>query len=174
MNEARIFEVRIMKKFNSVISLMISLCLGVSVIAQSGGTFSITQSVVASGGGQASGGTFNVTGTTGQALAGTLSNGAPFNVRGGFWQNSASSNVSVSGRVLTIGGRGVRNAMVNLIDPISGTQQVLTGPLGAYRFNNVVPGRTYTISIMSRRFLFTPQMVSVPDALTGIDFIASP
>ena len=163
-----------MKKFNSIISLLISLCLCVTVIAQSGGTFSITQSVVASGGGQASGGAFNVTGTAGQALAGTLSNGEPFNVRGGFWQNSSSSNVSVSGRVLTIGGRGVRNAMVNLIDPISGTQQVLTGPLGAYRFNSVVPGRTYTISIMSRRFLFTPQMVSVNDALTGVDFIASP
>ena len=166
-----------MKKFNSVISLLtlcVSLVSAVNLAAQTGGTFSITQSVIASGGGQASGGTFNVTGTTGQALAGTLSNGAPFNVRGGFWQNSASSNVSISGRLLTIGGRGVRNAMVNLIDPISGTQQVLTGPLGAYHFNNVVPGRTYTISIMSRRFLFTPQIISVPDALTGIDFIASP
>ena len=163
-----------MKKIYLWNLLFILAIFDASISAQSGGTFTINQSVIANGGGTSGGGTFTVTGTTGQSLAGTLSNGAPFNVRGGFWQNSSTSNVSVSGRVTTSGGRGVRNAMVNLRDQLNVTRQVLTGPFGAYRFDNVVPGQTYTVSVTSRRFQVTSQTISVNDDLTGVNFISSP
>ena len=142
--------------------------------AQSGGPYALTQAVVSNGGGTSSSGTYSATGTIGQGLAGTLSTGGTYDLRVGFWQNSPASSVSVSGRVLTSGGRGVRNAIVRMTDQLNMTRQVLTGPLGAYRFDNVVPGQTYTISIMSRRFTFTPQMIAVNNDLTNVNFIASP
>ncbi len=163
-----------MKKIDLYGCLFILAAFAASISAQSGGTFTITQSVIANGGGTSGGGTFTVTGTAGQSLAGTLSSGAPFYVRGGFWQNASSSNVSVSGRVTTSGGRGVRNATVNMTDPQNVTRQVLTGPLGNYRLDNVVPGQTYTITVNSRRFQFTMQMVTVNDYLTGVNFVSSP
>lgn len=169
---------KIMKRINLkrylFILLTVQLFFVMSLNAQSGGTFVIEKSVIANGGGQSSGGTFALTGTTGQTFAGSSSSGSSFNVRSGFWQNSSSSIVSVSGRVTTSGGRGVRNAMVNLTDPQNFTRQVLTGPFGAYRFDNVLPGQTYTVTVMARRFQFTMQMISVNDDLTGVDFIASP
>ena len=85
-----------MKKIYVYRYLFVVAVLAGAVSGQSGGTFTITQSVIANGGGTSGGSTFSVTGTTGQSLAGTLSNGAPFNVRGGFWQNSSSSNVTVA------------------------------------------------------------------------------
>ena len=52
------------------------LTLQLAALAQSGGTFTITQSVIANGGGQDSmGGTFKVDGTVGQHVAGTSSSG---------------------------------------------------------------------------------------------------
>ncbi len=163
-----------MKKIYLYGRLFILVAFAASISAQSGGTFTITQSVIANGGGQSGSGTFTVTGTTGQTLAGTLSTGDTFNVRGGFWQPPSSSNVSVSGRVLTFGGRGVRNATVNLTNQLNITRQVLIGPFGAYRFDNVVPGQSYTVSVTSRRFQFTLRTISVNDDLTGVNFIASP
>ena len=58
------------------------LCLAADslTIAQSGGSFTITKSVIAGGGGSASGGSFTVDGTIGQAAAGTISNGGTFSV----------------------------------------------------------------------------------------------
>ncbi|MGQ0541596.1 MAG: hypothetical protein ACT4O9_07080, partial [Blastocatellia bacterium] len=56
----------------------ISLCLCVSAVkftasAQTGGTFTITKSVIAGGGGRTAGGAFTVDGTIGQSVAGTTS-----------------------------------------------------------------------------------------------------
>jgi len=64
------------------------LCLAADslTIAQSGGSFTITKSVIAGGGGSASGGSFTVDGTIGQAAAGTISNGGTFSVESGFGQ----------------------------------------------------------------------------------------
>ncbi|HNG34733.1 MAG TPA: putative Ig domain-containing protein, partial [Blastocatellia bacterium] len=58
--------------------------------AQAGGSFNITQSVVAGGGERSTGGSFDQTGTAGQSALGEASGGA-FSVSGGFWQGSACS-----------------------------------------------------------------------------------
>ena len=144
----------------------------VSVAAQSGGTFTITQSVVASGGGQSSGGTYNVTGTLGQHAAGTNMGGGQFALIGGFWEKSPASIVSVSGHVLIVGGRGVRNAIVTLTDPQNVMRFAITRSQGSYSFSNVVAGQTYTIAVRSKRFQFTSRIITVTDDLAGIDFIA--
>ncbi|MGQ0542053.1 MAG: hypothetical protein ACT4O9_09425, partial [Blastocatellia bacterium] len=49
------------------------LALTLIVSAQTGGTFTITKSVIAGGGGRTAGGAFTVDGTIGQSVAGTTS-----------------------------------------------------------------------------------------------------
>jgi hypothetical protein len=69
------------------------LFLSVSVLAQSGGQFVITQSVVAGGGVQNSaGGAFSLDGTIGQAVAGNSIVGSPFAATSGFWNFISPAN----------------------------------------------------------------------------------
>jgi hypothetical protein len=85
-----------------------------------------------------------------------------------------NSTVSVSGRVMTSGGAGLRNANVILTDTNGGTRTALTGSFGYYRFNDVETGRMYVISISSKRFTFEPQAVPVMAEVEGLNFTASP
>ena len=85
-----------------------------------------------------------------------------------------AAQVSISGRVTTAEGRGVRNAFVSLIDSNGAMRSTLTGPRGYYRFDDIEAGQTVVISVRSRRFQFTPRSVSVQDELADVDFIAEP
>lgn len=67
--------------------------LSLTILAQSGGTFVIQKSVIASGGDRSSGGTFVVQGTIGQTVTGTQSNGGTFSLTSGFWSASATQTV---------------------------------------------------------------------------------
>ena len=82
-----------------------------SISAQTGGTFEITQSVIAGGGQPLAGGAFSIDGTTGQAIAGDELSNEPFVVTSGFWNYSplpvTAANATVSGRVLTNSGEGI-------------------------------------------------------------------
>lgn len=147
--------------------------------AQTGGDFTITQSVIAGGGGQNSaGGTFAVDGTIGQSVAGGTITNPPFSLTSGFWNFSplapTAANVSVSGQVLTPGGGGIRNVQVTLTAPGGQTRIAQTGTFGYYRFEGVLVGETYIISIFSRRFTFSQptRVVAVLDAVADINFIA--
>jgi len=64
-----------MKPLLSTIALFI---LSISVVSQSGGSFTITKSVIAGGGGRTSGGTFTLDGTIGQSIAGGPSTSGAF------------------------------------------------------------------------------------------------
>jgi len=87
-------EVKI-KKAKGYLTALVSLGLCVATVstgfAQSGGTFSITKSVIAGGGGRASGGTFTLEGTIGQPFAGTQSTGTNFSIIAGFWGGGAAA-----------------------------------------------------------------------------------
>src|SRR5688500_19666884 len=67
-------------RLRSLFSCLLSFCLCLQTFAQSGGQFTITKSVIAGGGGRASGGTFTVDGTIGQPVAGTNSTGGTFSL----------------------------------------------------------------------------------------------
>ena len=141
--------------------------------AQSGGNFTIAKSVIAGGGGSSSGGTFVVDGTIGQSAAGTTSNGGTFAVTGGFWGGTAApvTSVMISGRVTTPFGQGLRNAVVNLIDGQGVRRFATTSSFGIYVFDQVATGQTYTMTVNSKRYRFSPQFVSVQGTLTNIDFM---
>src|SRR5437762_14234942 len=65
--------------------IIVALALHISSPAQSGGTFTLTKTVIAGGGGSSSGGTFTLDGTIGQSVAGGPADGAPFSIYSGFW-----------------------------------------------------------------------------------------
>ncbi len=91
----------------------------------------------------------------------------------GVWSTTPVSNVSVSGRVLTSDGRGIRNARVTITDQIQPARTVFTGPLGNYRFDDLPTGQTYTITVNSRRFSFNPVVVNLTGGLSDFNIVAS-
>jgi hypothetical protein len=167
-------------KYRIVIIFSAIILATADIAAQTGGDFTITQSVVASGGGQNSaGGFFTVDGTIGQPIAGGALRNPPFTITSGFWNFSpllapTAANVSVGGRITTSGGSGVRNVRVTLTAPDGQTRTAQTGSFGYYRFEAVPVGETYIISVISRRFTFSQptQVVAVLDAVADINFIA--
>lgn len=83
-----------------------------------------------------------------------------------------AANVSVSGRVLTANGNGIRNAIVVLTDAHGTSQSARTSSFGYYAFSDVQAGETYIVSVNSKQFQFSPRTINVSDELTGLDFVA--
>jgi hypothetical protein len=67
---------------------------------------------------------------------------------------STADFVSVAGKVTTADGRGIRNVLVSLADERGETKTVLSGASGYYRFADVKPGATYTITVSAKKFSF--------------------
>ena len=162
----------------TIYALLIAVfCLNSTVNPQTGGNFTITQSVVAAGGNQnLAGGAFSVDGTAGQSTSGQNSTGGSFSVRSGFWTPSlapSAAGVSISGRVLTSGATaGLRGAAVILSSSHGPSRTTLSTSFGYYRFDDLTAGETYVITVVSKRFSFSPRVVSIVDDLTELDLIA--
>ena len=82
--------------------------------------------------------------------------------------------VSISSQVLTSEGRGLTNARVMLTDQNGMTRTAITSSFGYFRFADVSAGETVIVSVVSKRYWFAPQVVSVTEDLTGINFIGQP
>jgi CSLREA domain-containing protein len=87
-------------------------------------------------------------------------------------QSPTAASVSVGGRILTSDGRGLRNAIVSLTDDNGITRTIRTGTLGYYSFEDVEIGRTYIISIVSKVYVFAPQVITVVEEMNGLNFTA--
>ena len=155
------------------------ILFSVRIFGQAGGNYAITQSVVASGGGQSANGGSTIEATTGQSLAGNALSGSPFALTSGFWNFTqlapTAANASISGRILTAEDSGVMNVIITLTR-ISGGQTLIarSSAFGYYRFENVPVGETYILTVQSKRFIFYPstRIVTVFDELTEVDFTA--
>lgn len=152
---------------------------GANAQIATGGTFALTQSVIAGGGGQNStGGTFSLDGTIGQSVAGQPANGAPFNVYAGFWTPVAliptSAEVSVSGRVVTANGRGIRNVLVTMSGASGEVQTAMSSMSGNFHFANVLAGDTYIFTARAKRFSFaqSTQVLSITEDVSDLVFVA--
>ncbi len=88
-----------------------------------------------------------------------------------FVGDSAASEVSISGRVTTSGARGIGNARVTLADGNGLSRIASTSAFGYYQFSGVVTGRTYTISVRSKRYLFQPVTIEPNAELANVDFV---
>ena len=153
-----------------------------NVFGQTGGTFAITESVIASGGNQqTAGGTFSLDGTIGQAVAGNALSGAPFAVTSGFWNFTPSAPTAatafVGGRILAADGNGIRNVIITLTDVSGGEIRLArSGSFGYYRFEEIPVGETYILTVRSKRFIFLPdtRIITLLDELTDADFTGVP
>lgn len=91
--------------------------------------------------------------------------------------NPTAANVSLSGRVLTASGQGIRNALVTiegggLSEPII----VQTGSFGYYYFNDLPAGHTYIVTVRSRRHAFAEptRLLNLNENVSDADFVANP
>ncbi len=76
----------------------------------------------------------------------------------------------ITGRVTTPDGRGLRNAKVTLSDASGRIRSVSTGSFGYYRFTEVPAGRTYVVSVESRRYRFASRTLPVQDTVGDVNF----
>lgn len=160
--------------------LLFNLLLLVSVasFAQTGGSFDLSHSVIAGGGGSNSvGGTFNVSATAGQHIAGTISNGETFLIRAGFWDHyvgPTAALASISGRITTAGGQGIRGVRLTLTAPDGSVRRATTSTFGYYAFDGVEVGNTYVLTVAAKRYTFQEptRIFSLQDSVTHMDFVA--
>lgn len=152
-----------------------------NIFAQTGGNFAVTESVLAGGGQQSAGGNFALDGTIGQGIAGNASSNSPFAVTSGFWNFTplapTAANASIGGRILTVDGAGIRNAIISLTNSSGGQSRIArSGSFGYYRFEDVPVGETYILTIRSKRFSFVPatRIITPLEELTDINFTALP
>ena len=85
-----------------------------------------------------------------------------------------AANISISGRVLTPDGRGLRNARVTLTDQNGVTRTVLTSAFGYYRFDEIAVSQIVIVQVVSKRYSFQPQIVNVSEDLEDFNFTAMP
>jgi hypothetical protein len=102
------------------------------------------------------------------------------NVAGGWgieFLISTAANASISGRVATADGQGIRNATIvvtgnSLAEPLVTS----TGSFGYYSFDGLNAGETYVVTVNSRRYSFSvpSRVISLVDNVVDADFIADP
>lgn len=81
----------------------------------------------------------------------------------------AAAGVTVSGRVFTSSGLALRNARVILTDQNNLQRFATTSSFGVYSFTGVQTG-SYTLSAQSKRYRFSPKLLSVASDLANQDF----
>jgi hypothetical protein len=110
---------------------------------------------------------------------GTFTNEAITGCIDGGWELAflplTASEVSLSGRVTTADGRGIRNAHVlvsgnSLPVPVVAT----TGSFGYFSFSGLTAGETYVVTVNSQRYTFSvpSRVVTLVDNLADVDFTA--
>jgi hypothetical protein len=82
-----------------------------------------------------------------------------------------AAGVSVTGRVTAPDGSGLRNAKVTLADQSGNRRYAMTGSFGYFHFDDVTAGETYIISVVSKRYWYSPRLIQVFDNLTDVDFV---
>ena len=85
--------------------------------------------------------------------------------------SQAVSITTVSGKVTTPSGLGLRNATVTLTDSFGIRQTATTSSFGIFSFNSVIMGSSYTLSVSSKRYRFSPMTLTITGPLSGIELV---
>jgi len=80
------------------------------------------------------------------------------------------ATVSVSGRVTTAGGLGLRNATVILSDSTGARRTATTSSFGQFTVDGLTIGASYIVSVRSKRYRFESLTLLVNTALTEVNF----
>jgi hypothetical protein len=86
-----------------------------------------------------------------------------------------TASVTVGGRVVSAGGRGIPQAFVTLTNSAGASLMTMTNPFGYFRFREVQAGETYVISVRSKRYTFAnPSQVHLVNGdITNLIFSAT-
>ncbi len=85
-----------------------------------------------------------------------------------------AAGVTVSGKVVTQSGRGIRNVVITISDLHGNTRTARTSAFGYFHFTDVQAGETYIISATAKRFTFSQssQVLTVGEDAGELNFIA--
>jgi hypothetical protein len=109
------------------------------------------------------------------ATVGFFKTGEPITVAVQGPTATAITNATVSGRVTTAEGLAVRGAFVFLTETKGVRRFAITNPFGYYSFDNVLTGRTYSMGVTHRQYIFPePIEVLINDNVSNMDFVALP
>jgi hypothetical protein len=86
-----------------------------------------------------------------------------------------AATVSVSGRVTTITGRGIRSVQLFLTDSQGNIRTTTTSTFGYYHFDNVQVGETYILSASGKHYNFSQpsQVLNFNEETEQVNFIAN-
>ncbi len=87
-------------------------------------------------------------------------------------QAPTAASVSIGGRVMVGKGRGLTNAVVTLTASNGETRTARTSSFGYYRFEDVEVGQTLIFTVSHKRYQFGPQVVSVMEQISELNFMA--
>ncbi len=102
-------------------------------------------------------------------ICATTTNLSPFVVAAPLAPSAASA--SISGRVSTLFGNGVTNAILTITDSSGVSRSTRTGSFGYYRFDEIEVGQSYVLTVTSKRFHFESRLISLTEEITELDFI---
>ena len=122
---------------------------------------------------------FNVLGGAGSATPLNISNvvindgSQPvFAASGSLSVTASANNGTIRGRLLSATGQPVGNARVTLTSTTGSLRTAVTNPFGLFELGNLSVGETYTVTVESKRYTFTPRTVSMTDGIVDLDMIA--
>lgn len=84
-----------------------------------------------------------------------------------------SGTASISGRLITNGGLGLRNAFVVLALPNGTSKITKSSNFGYYRFDDVPTGQTVIIEVRSKQYTFSPMTIAVTSDIANADIVGS-
>jgi hypothetical protein len=85
-----------------------------------------------------------------------------------------AASVTIGGRVITPSGKGLGKTQVVLIGADGTVRYAATNSFGYYRFADVPAGQSATLEVRSKRYGFAPQVITVNQEMTNLNFIAQP
>jgi Beta-propeller repeat len=91
------------------------------------------------------------------------------------FMSTTAAGVTMSGRVTTVDGRGIRNARIMVTsDSLDQPLIAITGSFGYYTFDQLHAGQTYVVTVNSKRFTFSlpSHVINLIDNVADIDFVA--
>ena len=86
----------------------------------------------------------------------------------------SSTQVSVSGRVTDLSGRGVSGAQITVNGSNGALIYARTNPFGYFSFKEIESGGTYIFQVSHKRHTFAPQVLTLMEDMNNLSFRAQP
>jgi hypothetical protein len=108
---------------------------------------------------------------TAQGVSSATGESLPTTFTPGVIAIGTADGAAVTGRIVTPDGRGIRNVAIIATDTNGIRRMATTSSFGYYSFPYVTLGRTFTFSVQSKRYRFTPRVIQIADSLADFDFV---